>query len=265
MRRSIRIVLLTLVALALVPAPAAAAPGDTARYILPPGNYGGLPTTAELDSTSCRSTTGSRRCAATSPRRHRRALPARELQPDRRRRARSRPGRPGLRLVYDDYGVPHVYGKTRADVAFGAGWVTARDRALLLQLGRGPARVAVADVPGIDAFSPRHQRAVVRPEPAGRGARHASSRTLIVKTYGAKGRQIIADAQAYADGINAYWQGRTTIDEPPATVNDVIAVTAFIGSIFGAGGGGEAAQRRPARQAPAAARARCAATARGTT
>ena len=32
----------------------------------------------------------------------------------------------------------------------------------------------------------------------------------------------------------------TARTQPPATVNDVIAVTAFIGSIFGAGGGGEA-------------------------
>jgi acyl-homoserine lactone acylase PvdQ len=39
--------------------------------------------------------------------------------------------------------------------------------------------------------------------------------------------------------MNAYWQAHN-INQPPATVNDVIAVTAFIGSIFGAGGGGEA-------------------------
>src|SRR5690606_34081491 len=50
---------------------------------------------------------------------------------------------------------------------------------------------------------------------------------------------IVADAQAYADGINAYWAANG-VDSAPATVNDVIAVTAFIGSIFGAGGGGEA-------------------------
>ena len=49
--------------------------------------------------------------------------------------------------------MPHIYGNTRDDLSFGAGWVTARDRGLLLNLGRGPARVAVADVPGIDAFS----------------------------------------------------------------------------------------------------------------
>ena len=85
-------------------------------------------------------------------RRHRPALPARELHADRTPRARSRPVGPALRIIYDEYGVPHVYGKTRADLAFGAGWVTARDRGLLIQLGRGPARVAVADVPGINAF-----------------------------------------------------------------------------------------------------------------
>ena len=52
-------------------------------------------------------------------------------------------------------------------------------------------------------------------------------------------RQIIANAQAGADGVNAYWQAHG-IDQPPATVNDVIATSAFIGSIFGAGGGAEA-------------------------
>ena len=61
---------------------------------------------------------------------------------------------------------------------------------------------------------------------------------LIIDTYGAKGWQIIADAQANADGMNAYAQANG-IDLPKATVNDIIATTAFIGSIFGAGGGGE--------------------------
>ncbi len=64
-------------------------------------------------------------------------------------------------------------------------------------------------------------------------------RRLLVREYGAKGRQIIADARAYAEGITAYFRANN-INEPPATVNDILAVTAFIGSIFGAGGGAEA-------------------------
>ena len=147
-------------------------------------------------------------------------------------------GRPGLRLVYDDYGIPHVYGETREDVAFGAGWTTARDRGLLIQLGRGPARVAVADVPGINAFGlvTSGQSFVPSPETE---ALVTAQKQLLIDTYGDKGRQIISDAQAYADGINAYWKANN-VNQAPATVNDVLAVTAFIGSIFGAGGGGEA-------------------------
>jgi hypothetical protein len=61
----------------------------------------------------------------------------------------------------------------------------------------------------------------------------------ILDTYGDEGVEIIADAQAYADGLTAYWEAND-LDREPATVNDVVAVTAFIGSIFGAGGGDEA-------------------------
>ena len=47
MSRSLRFVVAALAALVAAPATAVAAPGDVARYILPPGNYGGLPTTDE--------------------------------------------------------------------------------------------------------------------------------------------------------------------------------------------------------------------------
>src|SRR5262249_25117192 len=113
-------------------------------------------------------------------------------------------GRPGLTLRYAAYGIPHVYGNTRADVAFGAGWTMARDRGLLIQFGRGRARVAVADVPNIDAFSlvTGVQSFVPSPEAENLVTQQAQ---LIVQTYGPKGQEILDDAQAYADGINAYW------------------------------------------------------------
>src|SRR5262249_21794085 len=143
-------------------------------------------------------------------------------------------GRPGLTLLYDSYGVPHIYGATREDVAFGAGWVTARDRGLLAQVGRGPARVAVADVPNIDAFSLVTSAQPFVPSPECE-ALVTAQRKLLSDEYGAEGREILAESQAYADGVNAYWTANG-VDEPPYTVNDVIAITAFIGSIFGAGG-----------------------------
>ena len=150
---------------------------------------------------------------------------------------RSRPDDPASASSTTRTASPHIYGQTRYDTAFGAGWATARDRLLLLLLGRGPARAAVADVPGIDAFSLVTSGQSFVPSAATEALVTAQVK-LIIDTYGAKGWQIIADAQANADGMNAYAQANG-IDLPKATVNDIIATTAFIGSIFGAGGGGE--------------------------
>ena len=133
----------------------------------------------------------------------------------------------------------HVTGETREDMAFGAGWVTARDRSLLVELGRGPARAAVADVPGIDAFSLVTSGQTFIPSAATEQL-VTDQVNLIIDTYGDEGRQIIAEAQAYADGLNAYYAVNGGAPAIPFGVNDVVAVTAFIGSIFGAGGGAEA-------------------------
>jgi len=222
------------IAACLLAAPAAAA--ETARYILPPGNFGGLPTTPNsLDQlplydglTPLRGNVGNADI-------NRYFLPE-DFKPI--GATRDEPtGRASTRIVYDSYGVPHIYGLSRDDLSFGAGWVTARDRGLLLNLGRGPARVAVADVPGIDAFGLVTSGQSFAPS-AQAEALVTRQKNLLVKEHGAKGRAILRDAQQYIDGANAYQRSRGA----PAnyTVNDVIATTAFIGSIFGAGGGGEA-------------------------
>ena len=56
----------------------------------------------------------------------------------------------GLTVTRDRYGVAHIYGKTRSATMFGVGWVAYEDRGLLMDLGRGPARVACS-MPGINA------------------------------------------------------------------------------------------------------------------
>jgi hypothetical protein len=213
-----------------------AAADDVARYILPPGNFGGLPTTVNsTDQLPLYSGLTPLRDAITPADLDTYFLPE-DFNPIGATQVEAT-GRPGLQILYDSYGISHIYGTTRADVAFGAGWVTARDRGLLLQVGRGPARVAVCDVPNIDAFSLVTSIQSFTPSAAAE-ALVTQQVQLILDTYGAKGQEIIADAQAYADGINAYWASVGN-NQPPWTVNDVVAVTAFIGSIFGAGGGGE--------------------------
>jgi hypothetical protein len=220
------------------PNPAEPPAADRAFYVLPPGNYGGLPTTDESrDQIPLYDALTPLRGAVTDADIEANFLPEDFLPVGTSREEPT--GRPGTRIVYDEYGVAHVSGRTRADLAFGAGWVTARDRGLLLQLGRGPARAAVADIPGIDAFDLVTSGQSFVPSPATEQL-VSDEVDLLVETYGDKGREIIADAQAEADGVNAYWAAHG-IDQPPATVNDVVAVTAFIGSIFGGGGGAEAA------------------------
>ncbi len=210
---------------------------DRAYYILPPGNYGGLPVTENsLDQLPLYDGLTPLRGDITDADIDEHFLAA-DFQPV-GETTEEPTGRPGTTILYDSFGIPHITGETREDLAFGAGWVTARDRALLLDLGRGPSRVAVADVPGIDAFSLVTSAQEFIPSDATEQL-VTDQVQLLRDTYGAEGEEIIADAQAYVDGVNAYAEANG-IEREPFTVNDVVAVTAFIGSIFGAGGGSEA-------------------------
>jgi hypothetical protein len=131
---------LALTVLAAFPVAAA----DTARYILPPGNFGGVVFTVNsTDQLPLYSGLTPLRDNITPADIEQYYLPE-DFQPIEPSHEEVT-GRAGLQLIYDAYGIPHVYGETRADVAFGAGWTTARDRGLLIQFGRAPARVAVAD------------------------------------------------------------------------------------------------------------------------
>ena len=227
----------TLVVAAAIAAPAAvASPDDFAFNILPPGQFGGLPVTAnstdQIPLYDGLHAAPGRRAQA----RHPAPVQARGLPPQRRDHGRPRPAGRGCESCATSFGVPHIHGDTRADVWFGAGYVTAQDRSLLLTLGRGPARAAVAEVPGVNAFGLITSGRTFVPSEQSEALVTAQQEKL-VQTYGDKGRQILRDLQAYADGITAAFEaaGATA----PWTVNDAIAVTAFIGSIFGNGGGDE--------------------------
>lgn len=210
---------------------------DRSFYILPPGNYGGVPFTEHsTDQLALYDGLTPLRGNITDDVIAEHFLPQ-DFAPV-GETTEEPTGRDGVTILYDSYGIPHITGETREDVAFGAGWVTARDRGLLLDLGRGPARAAVADIPGVDAFE-----LVVTATPfvASEATEQlvADQLDLLVEEYGEEGQQVIDDAAAYAEGANAYWEAND-LEREPATAADVIAVTAFIGSIFGQGGGAEA-------------------------
>jgi len=144
--------------------------------------------------------------------------------------------RAGLTIARDRFGVAHVFGKTQADVAFGAGWVTAADRGLLLALIRGPARIAALDVPGLDPL----QLALSGKTfiPSAQTEAFLSNQIDALSQSGPVGRNVVAIVNAYVKGINAYYKAKG-IPVQPYTANDVIAAAALIAARFGANGGQE--------------------------
>ena len=149
---------------------------------------------------------------------------------------RERP-RTGVTIFRDEFGVAHVNGKTQADVAYGAGWVTAADRGLLLQLIRGPARVAALDVPGLDplALALTGKTFV----PSEQAEAFLANQIDAVRSQRTVGPKILALVNAYAAGINGYYRAKS-IPATPFTANDVIASAALIAARFGTNGGQEA-------------------------
>jgi acyl-homoserine lactone acylase PvdQ len=144
--------------------------------------------------------------------------------------------RAGLSIRRDRWGVPHVHGRTRALVMFGAGWATAQDRGLFIESIRGPARIAALDVPGLDAFSLATSLRQFTPSAA--TERYLRGQARPIRRAGAKGRQVLKDVDSYVAGINAYYRG-TSNPAKPWTRADVVAGAALIGAVFGKGGGNE--------------------------
>ncbi|HEV7459720.1 MAG TPA: penicillin acylase family protein, partial [Solirubrobacteraceae bacterium] len=162
--------------------------------------------------------------------------------------------RAGLTIVRDRYGVPHIYGVTRADVMFGTGWAGAQDRLFLMDILRHTGRAQLSSFAGGAAGN----RAMDRTQWALAPYTEADLQSQVDRAgelYGAAGLQLVKDANEYVAGINAYidmavnpLNAATKLPGEYAafgkvpqhfTVTDVIATASLIGGIFGKGGGNE--------------------------
>jgi acyl-homoserine lactone acylase PvdQ len=158
---------------------------------------------------------------------------------------------PGVTIVRDQYDVPHIDGQTRADVMFGAGYAGAEDRLFLMDVLRHTAEASLSSFVGGsagDQAMDEQQWTVAPYTQADLQAQLDDAGTL----YGAAGLQIVSDANAYVNGVNAYIQAiksnptlmpfeYTAIGKTPQPwqPTDVIALASLIGAIFGKGGGNE--------------------------
>ncbi len=155
-------------------------------------------------------------------------------------------------------GVAHVRGATRYGTEYGAGWVAANDRLWLMDVFRHVGRGELSGFAGGAASNQGLERSFYSQAPYTEADLQAQVDRLVAHS-GARGRQALADVNAYLDGINAYLtQAKAHRNFPgeyvltgkidsitnagtiqPFTKTDLIAIASVIGALFGSGGGGE--------------------------
>jgi acyl-homoserine lactone acylase PvdQ len=143
----------------------------------------------------------------------------------------------GVRIVRDEFHVPHIYGRTDRDVVVGAGWALAEDRSLLLEQARYNARVAAVDAPGLQALDLIADLETF--VPSEQAEQEVAKQTKALRAAGPKGRAVLRDIDAYVEGINAYYEHSGNPAEPWGR-NDIYALNALKGQFVGEGGGAEA-------------------------
>jgi acyl-homoserine lactone acylase PvdQ len=160
-------------------------------------------------------------------------------------------GHPGLTVVRDSYGVPHIYGTTRSDVMFGTGYVGAEDRLFFMDVLRHSGRAQLSEFAGGTNKAMDAEQWDVAPY-----TEHDLQKQydLADEVYGAEGLQLQQDVNDYIAGINKYIaEAKLDPTKMPGEyaailkplgptnwkVTDVIATASLIGGIFGKGGGGE--------------------------
>ncbi|HEX8645404.1 MAG TPA: penicillin acylase family protein [Thermoleophilaceae bacterium] len=146
--------------------------------------------------------------------------------------------RPGVTIRRDEYNVPHVYGTTNDDVLFGAGWVAASDRSLLLNQARYNGVTAAIDAPNLSAID--LIRNLYQFEPSAQANKIVARQTKVLQQAGPRGVQLLHDIDVYLSGVNA-WYAANSPQTPKFTRTDVYALNAVKGQFLGEGGGSEAA------------------------
>ena len=103
------------------------------------------------------------------------------------------------RIRRDRYGVPHIYSDSDDGVIFGAGYVTAQDRSLLLDQARDNGLAGAIDIPGAPAIELILGLYSYKPT--------AKVRNQVIKQQdksleqaGSKGRQVLRDIDTYLVG-----------------------------------------------------------------
>jgi acyl-homoserine lactone acylase PvdQ len=158
--------------------------------------------------------------------------------------------RAGCTVVRDaGFGVPHVYGITRSDVIFCAGYVGAEDRLFFMDVLRHLGRAQLSGFAGGANKGLDADQWSIAPYTEADLQRQID---LADDVYGLEGAALQQDLRDYVDGINQYIS-EAQVDPNKMPVEyaaiqkpledwqgtDVMATASLVGGIFGKGGGGE--------------------------
>src|SRR5215475_1592946 len=154
-------------------------------------------------------------------------------------------------VIYrDTHDIPHVYGKTDAALAFGAGFAQAEDRLFLMDVLRHYGSGTLTSLLGPSCADEQmdHDELLLAPYTTAQANAQINALPL---EYGAQSRLAVQMIREYVQGINAYITKALTnpallpVEYPllhlplnPWTPADVVGVAGLIGGIFGDGGGG---------------------------
>lgn len=162
--------------------------------------------------------------------------------------------RDDVTIVRDQFGVPRIYGATRAGAIFGAGYIAAEDRMFFIDALRNAGRAQLASFAGGSEGNREMDRSVFADTPYRNDQELQVQYDLADEAYGAEGLQVQRDVNEYVAGINAriaelranplLMPGEYALlgrPEGPENwkVTDVISIASLVAGIFGKGGGGE--------------------------
>src|SRR5882757_9009721 len=157
---------------------------------------------------------------------------------------------PGVTIVRDaHFGVPHIYGDTRAELMFGIGYATAEDRLFFIDVLRHAGDGTLAQFAGGSNVS--MDESVWASEPY---SDQDLQNQVTALQASPSSSTVYSDITNYVAGINAYIKKARTdpllmpgeyaaIGQPlgpqPFSPTDLIRIATLVGGIFGNGGGNQ--------------------------
>ncbi len=169
--------------------------------------------------------------------------------------ARTYHPRGDVTIVRDkSFGTPHVYGSTRSGTSFGVGYAVAEDRLFFMDVLRHYGNGELASFAGGANVATDREQFEAAPYTA---ADLVKQFEQLPRLYGRDGQNLVDDVQAYCDGVNAYIAAArlnptlmpgeyAAIGKPlgpdPWTPSNVLSVASLIGAQLGNGGGNELSQ-----------------------